>query len=181
MKTLTEKYNAVLSGKYPQSQFVRDARLAHPNLITQFNGFEDTVTILKNKGMISEQLERYKEETAPEYTYESETADTLSFESIERGVDYELSKKGLDTVSLDFSEDELQKAREKAIKNLSKDPLYYTRLLSGQKKVTKRTDIMTSVDKNNFVDKGNQLTQEKLKEGFKRLIVKMINEGELEK
>lgn len=54
MRTLTEKYNAVLQENYSKSQFVRDARLSHPNLITQFNGFEDTVQILKNKGMISE-------------------------------------------------------------------------------------------------------------------------------
>ena len=54
MKTLTEKYKAVLEGKYNKKQFVRDARLSHPNHITQYNGFDDTVAILKNKGLVFE-------------------------------------------------------------------------------------------------------------------------------
>ena len=62
MKTLTEKYNAVLEGKLSKKQFVRDARLALPQHITQYNGYEDAVAILKNKGMVFEGLEKYKEE-----------------------------------------------------------------------------------------------------------------------
>jgi len=66
MKTLTEKYNAVLEGRFTKSQFLRDVRLAHPNLVTQYNGYEDAVSILKNKGMLFE----IKEE---EYTDEMNT------------------------------------------------------------------------------------------------------------
>jgi hypothetical protein len=56
MNTITEKYNAVLKGTFKKAQFLRDIRLSHPNLITQFNGFEDAVSILKNKGMIFENI-----------------------------------------------------------------------------------------------------------------------------
>lgn len=54
MKTLTEKYNAVLEGAFPKKQFVRDARLSHPNFITQFTSYEDVVKILKGKGLLYE-------------------------------------------------------------------------------------------------------------------------------
>ena len=46
MKTLQEKYNAILEGNFSKEQFLRDARLQLPNLITQYNGYEDTVQIL---------------------------------------------------------------------------------------------------------------------------------------
>lgn len=59
MRTLTEKYNGVLEGRYAKAQFLRDARLAHPQFITQFNGYDDAVSILKNKGMISEAKSKF--------------------------------------------------------------------------------------------------------------------------
>ena len=94
MRTLTEKYNAVLEGNFDKKQFVRDARLALPNLITQYNGFEDTVAILKNRGMVFENLEKYQEEKISDHEYTSNTEDMFSIEAVERGVDYELEKKG---------------------------------------------------------------------------------------
>ena len=47
MKTVTEKYRAIKSGQISETEFVRQMRLAHPQHITQFNGFADTVQILK--------------------------------------------------------------------------------------------------------------------------------------
>lgn len=60
MKTLTEKYQALKKGKYSKKQFLREARLAHPTLITQFNAVEDAISILKNKGLVYEANEDYK-------------------------------------------------------------------------------------------------------------------------
>lgn len=54
MRTLQEKYNAIQEGKFTKDQFLRDARLEQPNLVTRFNGYDDAVQILKNRGMISE-------------------------------------------------------------------------------------------------------------------------------
>ena len=58
MKTVTEKYRAIKSGQISESEFVRQMRLAHPQHITQFNGFNDTVQILRNKGLLSVFLSR---------------------------------------------------------------------------------------------------------------------------
>jgi hypothetical protein len=59
MRTLQEKYNAILEGKFSKEQFVVEARMQHPNLITRFNGYNDAVKILKNRGMISENFSEY--------------------------------------------------------------------------------------------------------------------------
>jgi len=52
--TATEKYNAVLEGKMAKKEFVRQMRQKFPMYVSQYNGFDDTVQILKNKQMIFE-------------------------------------------------------------------------------------------------------------------------------
>jgi hypothetical protein len=54
MRTLQEKYNGINEGTFSKEQFLRDARLQLPNLVTQYNGYDDAVQILKNRGMIQE-------------------------------------------------------------------------------------------------------------------------------
>jgi len=64
MRTLQEKYNAINEGNFSKDQFLRDARMQQPNLVTQYNGYSDAVQILKNRGMIQEITsfaERFKE------------------------------------------------------------------------------------------------------------------------
>jgi len=137
MKTLQEKYNAVLEGNFPKSQFVRDAKMEVPRFISPYNGFEDTVQILKNKGMLIEA----KAET-PEY---DKPAPGYPLEALERGVDYELEKMGLmsnETVS----EEDYAKAKKKAEKNLEKDVNHYLHLLSGDSKKVDKHDREVEVD-----------------------------------
>ncbi len=137
MKTLQEKYNAVLEGSFPKSQFVRDAKMEVPRFISPYNGFEDTVQILKNKGMLIEA----KAET-PEY---DKPAPGYPLEALERGVDYELEKMGLmsnETVS----EEDYAKAKKKAEKNLEKDVNHYLHLLSGDSKKVDKHDREVEVD-----------------------------------
>jgi hypothetical protein len=56
MRTLQEKYNAINEGNFSKDQFLRDARMQQPNLVTQYNGYDDAVQILKNRGMIQEMV-----------------------------------------------------------------------------------------------------------------------------
>ena len=56
MRTLQEKYNGINEGAFSKEQFLRDARLQLPNLVTQYNGYQDAVQILKNRGMIVEEV-----------------------------------------------------------------------------------------------------------------------------
>jgi hypothetical protein len=57
--TLQEKYIAIQEGTFPKSQFKRDAVLTLPNLVTTFNTYEEVITILKNKGILTEVLNEY--------------------------------------------------------------------------------------------------------------------------
>ena len=54
MRTLQEKYNAIQEGKFSKDHFLAEARMQQPQLVTQYNGYDDAVQILKNKGMIVE-------------------------------------------------------------------------------------------------------------------------------
>ena len=54
MRTLQEKYNGIQEGKFSKEHFLAEARMQQPQLITRFNGYDDAVQILKNRGMIVE-------------------------------------------------------------------------------------------------------------------------------
>ena len=127
MRSLQEKYNAIQEGNFSKSQFVRDAKIEVPQFLSPYNGYEDTVAILKNKGMLSEQVPSYKAEKNPEY---EQPAANYSIETLERGVDYELEKMGLMS-NESISDNDYAKAKKKAEKNLEKDVNYYLHILAG--------------------------------------------------
>lgn len=186
MKTLQEKYNAVLEGNFSKSQFVRSAKMEVSQFISPFNGFEDTVQILKNKGMLIEA----KDET-PEY---DKPAPGYSIETIERGVDYELEKMGLmsnETVS----EEDYAKAKKKAEKNLEKDVNYYLHILSGDSKNVDKHDREVEVDQKKLfkgtvdpkggkaegnTDTFNAMKKANLNEETKKQLAKLLKEGAVE-
>ena len=175
MKTLTEKYRGVLNESFSKQQFVRDARMAWPQLINQFTGFNDAVTILKQKGMISE------EDKMPEYA----EFHNLSDEAIRRGVDAELEAMGLMSQDSISAEDQA-KAKEKALKNLKKDPLHYLNLMSGESSKVDKHDQMVEPNEKNKVDTFNGMKKAELKEEMAvfsseeeedRYIEKMVKRG----
>jgi hypothetical protein len=87
MRTLQEKYNGINEGKFTKDQFLRDARMAQPSLVTQYNGYDDAVQILKNRGMIQETYST--EESFKDYSNDA-LADMISnssrFEGNEEGI-----------------------------------------------------------------------------------------------
>jgi len=121
--TTTEKYRAVNEGKLTKGEFVRQMRIAHPTVISQWSSYNDTVTILKNKGFISEK-------TGVD-TYDSRYDLNISSESIDRGVRYELAAQGHDPATVTDKE-VVAKVTDRVVKNLKKDPLHYINLLSGE-------------------------------------------------
>ena len=155
MRTIQEKYNAIAEGNFSKSQFVKDAKRELSQFLSPFNGYDDTVSILKNKGIIYEVKKEVPQYDKPEPGY--------SIETIERGVDYELEAMGLmsnETVS----EEDYGKAKKKAEKNLKKDPNHYLHLLSGDSKKVDKHDQMVPVKKGNHVDTFNGLKKAQLKE-----------------
>ena len=152
MKTVTEKYRATKTGKLAEGEFVRQMRLAHPTLITQFNGYKDTVQILKNKGMLFE--EEYK-------------TINISDDSVRRGIRYELTSMGIDPSGKVKSED-LEKAKKKATDNVTNDPLHYYNLLSGESSKVDKHDKYQEVKKNNHKDTFNDMKKADLKEDVEK-------------
>ena len=118
MRTLQEKYNAVLEGNFSKEQFKRDAVMQLPNLVSKFNSFEDVSTILKNRGMIAEAKMQQ-----PVYST-AKPEDTIAPDVLDTGIKFELDKK---YGTLDVTDEQYAKCKEMAIKNLSKDILYYVK------------------------------------------------------
>jgi hypothetical protein len=124
MRTLQEKYNAVLEGKFSKTQFRRDAAIEMPQFVSTVNSFDDTVSILKNKGAITEA----KKPQEPKYTTAS-PEDYIAPDVLDTGIKFELDKK---YGTLDVTPEQYEKCKEMAIKNLSKDVLYYVKQDSVQ-------------------------------------------------
>lgn len=167
MRTIQEKYNAILEGKFSKSQFVKDAKRELSQFLSPYNGYEDTVSILKSKGVIYEA----KKQEVPEY---DKPAPGYSIETLERAVDYELEGMGLmshETVS----EEDYAKAKKKAEKNLEKDVNHYLHLLSGDSKKVDKHDKYVEVKKNNHVDTINGLKKAELKEGVESLKEEVVD------
>ena len=119
MRTLQEKYNAILEGNFSKEQFRRDAVMQLPNVVSKFNSFEDMTTILKNRGMIAEAK---KEEVTAYKKPEVDPIDLIAPDLLDDGIRAELEAAGIEGTP---SEEEYAKAKEKAAKNLAKDPLCY--------------------------------------------------------
>jgi len=167
MRTIQEKYNAILEGNFSKSQFVKDAKRELSQFLSPFNGYEDTVSILKSKGVLFEAAKK----EVPHY---DKPEPGYSIETIERGVDYELEGMGLMSQET-VSEEDYAKAKQKAEKNLKKDPNHYLHLLSGDSKKVDKHDQMVPVKKNNQVDTFNGLKKAELKEAKT-----LLKEGKVE-
>lgn len=119
MSTLNGNYKAVVEGRLAKGEFLRQARQMVPQYISQFNSFDDAVKILTRKGLLSEEL-----------IYRNK-ADKFPLESIERGIRYELEI--MDVMDIHYpSQEQYKKARQRAIDNLCKDPLYYINKVAAE-------------------------------------------------
>jgi len=132
--TATEKYHAVLEGKLPEAEFVRQMRQLFPQYITQWNGYKDSVSILKSKSMIFEKQESTKKDIEA-------LADNFSINVIERGIDIELETAGIDSTGTVSKEDYIS-AKRKAISNLQKDQNHYLNIMSGESSKVDKHDKM---------------------------------------
>lgn len=284
MRTLQEKYNGIQEGKFSKEHFLAEARMQQPQLITRFNGYDDAVQILKNRGMIQEaskdllkqaklssseyqtakklvgfNSKNYKwdskedlytkldeaiqeagghasinnlsnfhgstgdkepedkeglekalkaaeagnnnrtarnlrvalrrlaeKETVKEarltknsltdYRYKATNEmDKYPYEQILRGIRVELEGLGVQGTP---TAEEYSKALVKVSKNLAKDSIFYTNQVAGVNPKVDLHDKMVPVTAKNTVDTFNGMKKATLKEGFKKLIKKVLSESE---
>jgi hypothetical protein len=177
--TVTEKYRAVLEGNMAKGEFVRQMRLAQPQHITQFNGFDDSVQILKNRGLLFET----KEEVVVEAKEAEYAEDCLPYsdEAFQRGIRYELEAKGIEVhAGSNITLEDYDVAKAAADKNLTKDPMHYLNLLSGESSNVDKHDKEVEVKRGEGkIDVFNGLKKSNLKEN-KEEFKALLKEGKLE-
>ena len=167
MRTIQEKYNAIQEGNFSKSQFVKDAKRELSQFLSPFNGYEDTVTILKNKGVLTEA----KKEKATDY---EPTPAGLPAEAISRGIDYELEAIGVNTGVEMPTQQQLDKVTKKVHKNLAKNMNYYLDLIAGESKNVDKHDKPVEATKKNTVDTFNGMKKADLRES---VVEKAMSKG----
>jgi hypothetical protein len=70
MKSISVQYQELKENKISKHQFLRNARMMFPNFVTNHNSFDDSVKILKNKGLLNEgDAVKGTPDKAPSYDY----------------------------------------------------------------------------------------------------------------
>jgi len=141
MKTLQTQYNLIKEGKGDKAYFMKLARYNFPDLVTPVLSYNDTITVLKNKSILSEgiggvvNLKEEKETKAEEKETTKEVTDMAT-----RGYDYKDTKnydnvfgqeflKGFYTEMQDPKNEDktVEELRAIVAKNLVKDLNYYVK------------------------------------------------------
>jgi len=151
MKTLQEHYNAIQNGKGNKIQFLKQARQLFPQYINQYSDFDTATRVLKSKQVISEanaggvvskgfdifdwkkilaeEVKAEEKEPSKEVKDANKNAfqpsdtknvDNINFNEIMKGFYAELK----DEKNHDKTAEEI---KAMVVKNLAKDPLYYTK------------------------------------------------------
>ena len=141
--TTQDLYTKVVKGEITEQSFLYEVRRdINLPFITPMNNFKDTVQILKNKGMISEK--QTKESTGKqEVEIISKTIDMVNPYEYSRGMDIELGVENEAVGNSEITEDDIKKAQKKVLKNLTKNPSYYS-----QKRVASMGDSEYEVEVN---------------------------------
>ena len=61
MKSIKQQYIDLTEGKMSQANFMRNLRMTLPQYVTNVTSFDDSVRILKNKGILTEADIKYKD------------------------------------------------------------------------------------------------------------------------
>lgn len=115
---IANTYKAVHEGKISKGEFLRQTRQNFPSYINQFTSYDDAISILRRRGILSEEV-----------IYQCQ-GDRFPLESIDRGIRYELEQVGIYDVT-EVGKGDYKEAKKKAIENLCKDPLYYINIVAG--------------------------------------------------
>lgn len=115
---IANTYKAVHEGKISKGEFLRQTRQNFPSYINQFTSYDDAISILRRRGILSEEV-----------IYQCQ-GDRFPLESIDRGIRYELEQMGIYDVT-EVGKGDYKEAKKKAIENLCKDPLYYINIVAG--------------------------------------------------
>ena len=162
--TATEKYRAVNEGKMAKKEFVRQMRQQYPMYISQYDGYDSTVQILKNRNMI---YEAAKPAFSGVKVYDDRPALTYSLDSLDRGIRAELAALGVTMPHQGVKPEDYLKAEKKAKDNLEKNPTHYLDLMSGESNKVDKHDREKEVKRGaEDIDSFNSMKKATLKENM---------------
>ena len=157
MRTLNEQYQLLKKGKGHKDVFLKEARSKFPQWIRNASTLKETTTILKNKGIINENIVDTKAVnqlvSPPKESYETAFANFLKeakaeekkvSEEVEEKLSHNYNYKDkedpnnmiFDQIMKGYytemknpknSEKTMEELKDIVIKNLAKDPIYYTK------------------------------------------------------
>ena len=156
MKTLNEQYQLIKEGKGHKGMFLKEARSKFPQWIRNASTLKETTTILKNKGIINENLVDVKSSplvSPPKESYETAFSNFLKeakakekkvSKEVEENLDHNYTYKDkedpnnmiFDQIMTGYyaemknpenSKKTMEELKAIVLKNLSKDPIYYTK------------------------------------------------------
>jgi len=147
MKSIQNQYNQLIEGNISQANFMRNVRMTFPHLVSNVTNFEDSVKILRNKGLLSEAK-----------TDEGHLCNPVE---VDLGLKVEVAKH----------EGDVEKAKKTVYANLKKNSSYYSQLnLGGQAvepekiKVKKSKKKHSDIDTENGMKKVKEIVKENLDE-----------------
>ena len=155
---LQKKYEEYVAGEFTAYNFLREARMTYPHLVTNLNGIQDAVNILKNNGLVFEAKEE-------EYVQPN-----VSLDAIDTGIHFELADMGCDIHSC--TAEQYAEAREKSVACLEKDPLCYVNRKAGVDSKKDDSDQMRPATSQNMVDDANKI--QKLQEAILTVALKRM-------
>ena len=134
--TAQEKLNAVNEGVMSKKAFVQAMRREFPQFISNFDGFDSTVSILKTRKVITEKADMGK-------AYDEQQAATVSLDALDRGTKMELASMGCDCLNpSSISKEDYRKAYNKALVNLKKNATHYIDLIAKESSSVDKNDKM---------------------------------------
>jgi hypothetical protein len=150
MKSLQNQYKLITEGKGEKDIFLKEAKRLYPNLLTNSSNFREAETILKNKGVISENIVsipaigNLKDESKKDWikifeenVKADETKTSKEVEDInahgynnadKNNLNNQIFDQYLNGLYVELKKDPeltMEKAREIVAKNLASDSLYY--------------------------------------------------------
>jgi len=125
--TTQDLYTKLSTGDITEQKFLYEVRRdINLPFITPMNNFKDTVTILKNKGIISEKQTKLST-GKQDVEIISKTIDMVNPYEYSKGMDIELGVENEAVGNVDITEEDIKKAQKKVLKNLTKEPNYYSK------------------------------------------------------
>jgi hypothetical protein len=152
MKSIQNQYNDLKEGKMSQANFIRNIRMTFPQYVTNVTSLNDSIKILKNKGILSESFTTFQpeEETMGEMNMDvkPEESNDAEFDAILKQLEDEMAGEiAVKSDVLDEPLEEDEQLNEGKGKELHPNAIHPGELRMGIRVEMEHTDDMDKAKK----------------------------------